>query len=264
MAADHTAQPPRDEAPRRLRLQIEYDGAAFHGWQRQPAVRTVQGELEKVLTRLLREPVHLVAASRTDAGVHARGQVASFETSSDWPVERLEGALWRHCPPDVTVLRVEPAPPGFHARFDARGKWYRYRILEGRAPAALERGRSWHVRSALDVEAMQRAADRIVGTHDFRGFAASSERRPGVRTLHRVRVHRRERIVRIDVEGDGFLYNMVRTIAGSLVEVGRGRRSPDWIEQPLRTRDRRLAGPTAPACGLYLMRVDYEPAATGG
>ncbi len=273
MGADHTeAAQVREEATARrtLRLELEYDGAGFHGWQVQPGLRTVQGELTRALERVLGHSVRVQGASRTDAGVHARGQVASVDTTSALPVERIEGALRRWLAPDLSVCSVREAAPGFNARFDAIGKRYRYRLLVGRAPSALERHWAWHVRSSLDPAAMRQAAARLLGTHDFRSFARTSDPRPSVRTLRHFSITERGRIMRLDIEGDGFLYNMVRTIAGTLVEVGRGRREPAWVDEVLAARDRRAAGPTAPPQGLFLMRVFYpadrltcEPSAAG-
>lgn len=262
-------------AARVLRLTVEYDGAQFAGWQIQPQARTVQGEVEKALAVVLREQVRLTGASRTDAGVHALGQVASCETRSTVRCERLRGGLDALLPSDVGVLEVAEAPPGWSARFAAKGKHYRYRLLDRRAKSPCEVGTSWHITGGLDVAAMQAAAERFVGTHDFAGFATRSDEqpaRPTVRTIHAVRVSRQPAspwgdvpgaprpIVAIDVFGDGFLYKMVRTIAGTLVQVGRGRRSPASISEVLVSRDRRAAGPAAPPQGLFLMRVFYDDA----
>ncbi|GIW72890.1 MAG: tRNA pseudouridine synthase A [Planctomycetota bacterium] len=244
-------------AERTLRLTVAYDGTDFHGWQEQPGLRTVAGELRAALERVLRHPVALQGASRTDAGVHARGQVASLRTRSRLPCERLLGALWAALPPDLAVCDLVEAPPDFDARFSARAKHYRYRILCGRAPDPLERRTSWHVRGALDVERLRQAAALLVGTHDFRGFARASDRRPSVRTLYRFAVEEHGRIIVLDVEGDGFLYTMVRAMAGTLVEVGLGRRPVECVREVLARRQRALAGPTAPPHGLCLERVFY-------
>lgn len=262
-------------APRVLRLTVEYDGAQFAGWQIQPDARTVQGELERALAVVLREQVRAQGASRTDAGVHALGQVASVETTSTVGCDRLRGGLDALLPEDVGVLEVAEAPPGWSARFAARGKHYRYRVLDRRAKSPAEARTSWHVTGGLDVDAMQAAAAHLVGTHDFTTFATKADLdvgRPTVRTLHAVRVARQPAgawgdvpgaprpIVAIDVFGDHFLHKMVRTIAGTLVQVGRGRRAPGSIPAALAARDRRAAGQAAPPQGLFLMRVFYEDA----
>ena len=277
-----TADPTGLTAPaaRVLRMTVEYDGAQFAGWQVQPTARTVQGDVEKALAVVLREQVRLTGASRTDAGVHALGQVASCETRSTVTCDRLRGGLDALLPADIGVLEVAEAPPGWSARFAARGKHYRYRILDRRAKSPAEVRTSWHITGGLDVAAMQAAADRLVGTHDFVSFATkvdddrsgAAPPRTTVRTIHAVRVTRQPAtpwgdaadaprpIVTIDVFGDGFLYKMVRTIAGTLVQVGRGRRAPASISQALASRDRRAAGPAAPPQGLFLMRVFYDDA----
>lgn len=270
---------------RALRLTVEYSGTRFAGWQIQPHARTVQGEVERALAVILREEVRVTGASRTDAGVHALGQVVSFETRAATPRPRLLAGLNALLPDDVAVLAVDEVPPGWSARFAARGKHYRYRILERRTKSPTEAATSWHVPGPLDLEAMQDAAARLVGTHDFVAFASkgADESRPTVRTIHEVRVSRQpgspwgadegppsrwpaaggphERpIVAIDVAGDGFLYKMVRTIAGTLAQVGKGRRAPESLDAAIASRDRRQAGPAAPPQGLFLMRVFYEDA----
>jgi tRNA pseudouridine38-40 synthase len=265
---------------RTLRLTVEYSGTKFAGWQVQPHARTVQGEVERALAVILREPVRVTGASRTDAGVHALGQVVSFETRGAATAGRLLAGLNALLPDDVAVLAVDEVAPGFSARFKARGKHYRYRILDRRTKSPTEAATSWHVPGPLDLEAMRDAAARLVGTHDFVAFASKGddEGRPTVRTIHEVRVSRqpgspwgegtaRDRcgpadrpVVAIDVVGDGFLYKMVRTIAGTLAQVGKGRRSPESVDAAIASRDRRRAGPAAPPQGLFLMRVFYEDA----
>jgi tRNA pseudouridine38-40 synthase len=258
---------------RALRLTVEYSGTRFAGWQVQPEARTVQGELEKALAVVLREQVRLTGASRTDSGVHALGQVCSFTTRSTATLGRVQGGLNALLPEDVSVLDVAQVPLGWSARFAATGKRYRYRILDRRAPSPTEAATAWHVPTSLDLAAMQAAADRLVGTHDFAALASKSEdeARTTVRTIRSVRVSRQPLspwgseadtlpVVAIDVEGDAFLYKMVRTIAGTLVQVGRGRRPPEDVTTILASRDRRLAGPAAPAHGLFLLRVFYDDA----
>jgi tRNA pseudouridine38-40 synthase len=242
------------------RLTLEYDGRAFEGWQVQAGGRrTVQGVLEEAVGRVAGERVRVVGAGRTDAGVHAEGQVASFELRAEREPERLALALNGVLPPDLAVLGAERAPEGFHARYDARAKLYRYEIWNGRSRSPLRRDRSHWVVSPLDLEAMRRAASDLAGRHDFRSFQASgSSVRSTVRTLCRLDLEGQAGAgLRIVACADGFLRHMVRVLAGTLVEVGRGRRDPAGMPALLAARDRAQAGPTAPARALTLVRVDY-------
>lgn len=240
-----------------LKITLEYDGTDFHGWQIQPGMRTVQETLAAGCARILRHETLPIGAGRTDAGVHARGQVASLETACELPAGKILRGLNAVLPPDVSVVGLEDAPPGFSARFSAKGKWYRYRIHHGEPPRALERRFTHHVPIALDGARMQAAANALVGRHDFRGFAREADERTTVRTLFSVDVTGRGSIIEIDVKGDAFLYNMVRAIAGTLVDVGRGKRPIAACEAVLAAKDRAAAGPTAPARGLFLMEVHY-------
>jgi tRNA pseudouridine38-40 synthase len=255
-----------------FKLTLAYDGAEFSGWQAQPDRRTVQGELERAWRDITGETVRVTAAGRTDAGVHAAGQVAGVESATLLEPEALLLALNAKLPDDAAVRRVERAPEGFHATTDARRKRYRYAIYNDRRRPVFLRRYAWHVPSPLDAAAMHAAGQRLVGTHDFVSFqSVGSERESTVRTIFAVEVagapeaidaraslDERQSLVAIDVEGDGFLYNMVRAIAGTLVEVGRGKRSPEWIGDVLAARDRGAAGQTAPAHGLTLLWVGYD------
>lgn len=252
---------------RTLRLVLAYDGAAFHGWQRQPGMRTVQEEVEAILRRVLRHPLALVGASRTDAGVHARGQTAHVVTRSPIPTRNLATALADRLPDDVAVVHVDETPAGFHAIRDARQKLYRYAVFaSARAPAAeLAQRQSWHVWHALDLGRLRAAAADLVGTHDFAGFAgAGCPRVHTVRTILRFEVRRRGRQILFDVAGTGFLYHQVRNMVGTLIEIGRGHWPVARIREILDQRDRRRAGPTAPPQGLCLRWVQYDacPAAS--
>lgn len=242
---------------RTLRVDLEYDGAAFSGWQRQATDRTVQGVLEDALARLLSSPTPVVGAGRTDAGVHALAAVASFRTASALAPEVVLRALDALLPDDVGVLAVTEAP-GFHALRDARWKWYRYTWLRSRTRRVHERRTSWRVEGPFDLGAVRAAADRLRGRHDFASFQASgSPRRSTVRTLAGVRVLEDGPRVHLDLVGDGFLYGMVRAVAGTLFEVGRGVRDAASVDALVAARDRRRAGPAAPAHGLTLVRVGY-------
>lgn len=245
---------------RNLKLVIAYDGTDFHGWQTQPGMRTVQEELEKVLERVLRHPVALAGASRTDAGVHARGQTASLRTEAAIPTANLQRAVACRLPPDIHLVRVAEAGAEFHATRHACGKLYRYVLYNSeRRPVERFAARyAWHFWHALDLGAMRAAAAALVGTHDFAGFANQGRpRETTVRTLRSLGVRRHYEQVHVEVEGDSFLYNQVRIMVGTLVEIGRGHWPAGRAAAILRARDRSLAGPTAPAHGLTLEWVRY-------
>ena len=247
---------------RNLKLTIAYDGGEFHGWQNQAGVRTVQHEIEDVARRVIRHPLNVVGASRTDAGVHAQGQVAHLLTESDVPVRNLYRAIGRRLPVDLALVSVSEVPLAFHAIRDARAKLYRYRIHNDvRRPAEWQTARhTWHVWWPLDLAGMRAAAQRMVGTRDFAAFAsAGSVRSSTVRTVHRVHVRRVYSEILIDVEGDGFLYNQVRNMVGTLVEIGRGHWPAERVSEIMESRDRGRAGPTAPPQGLCLQWIRYPP-----
>ncbi len=250
-------------AVRWLKLTVAYDGTAYAGWQIQPDQPTVQGALQMAWQQLTQERVSLTAAGRTDAGVHALGQAVGVSTASRLTNDDLQRGLNALLPEDVVVLAVENAPDKFHATYDAVSKRYRYQIHNSRTRSVFERRYTWHVPHPLDVGAMHRAGQALVGRHDFSSFeSAGSERPDPVRTITQLAVVRGtgnlvERVT-IDIAGDGFLYNMVRAIVGTLLEVGRGTRDVNWPAQVLAARDRRRAGQTAPPHGLFLVSVNYE------
>jgi len=245
-----------------FKLTLAYDGADFAGWQRQPNRRTVQGELEAAIERITQERSKCIASGRTDAGVHALGQVVSFHSETQLPPAVLTKALNAELLEDMLVFEVEGVPTGFHALRDALRKRYRYVIEDGRNRDLFDRKYLWHVYQRLDVEAMKQAAAPLVGTHDFASYETSgSPRLTTVRTVLDLLVERRtgeltDRIV-IEVEADGFLYNMVRNIVGTLVAVGKGKEPPTWPAAVLALRDRTKAGMTAPPQGLFLVGVEY-------
>ncbi len=246
-------------AGRVLRLDLEYDGAGFSGWAAQPGLRTVEGVLAAALATLLREPVDVVVAGRTDAGVHASGQVASVATTAELPAARVLRGLAGLLPPDVSVRAVADAPPGFDARRDATARRYQYRILPG-PPSALRRGRVLHHPGPLDAAAMDAAAALMVGRHDFRAFTPTrTEHVFFHRTLSRCAVERRGDELVLVVEADAFLRHMVRVAAGTLLLVGRGAWPPARVGALLRGAPRGAAGPTAPAHPLTLVGVRYRP-----
>ncbi|MBQ2992201.1 MAG: tRNA pseudouridine(38-40) synthase TruA [Clostridia bacterium] len=243
---------------RRLKLIVEYDGTDYCGWQRQINGPSVQQTLEETLCRLTGEQIAVTGSSRTDAGVHALGLCAHFDSATRIPPEKLAFALNTMLPPDIRIRESALAPEGFHARYSACGKVYRYRFFNSRHDCAIGRQYAAHVPLVLDVERMNREAQALVGTHDFEAFAASgSVVKSTVRTIYRVQVTRRGDEVELLVLGDGFLYNMVRIIAGTLMEIGTGKRETGAIARAIETKDRLALGQTAPAKGLTLMRVLY-------
>lgn len=244
---------------RNILLTIKYDGTDFCGWQRQPAVPTVQGELEKCLSILCGMPVELSGTSRTDAGVHALGQRAGFSGEFAIPVENIRKAANDMLPASIAVVDVCEMPEDFHARFDARGKKYIYRMNDSGEKDPFRRDYCYFVRRPLDTEAMIKAACYIRGKHDFVCFQAAGgqERKTTVRTVTDLAVVRTGADIDIEITGDGFLYNMVRIIAGTLADVGHGRFRPEEVGDMIESRDRRRAGHTAPPQGLYLAEIYY-------
>lgn len=260
--SDEAPPPPSLRELPNWRVVVEYDGTDFAGWQRQAAARTVQGVLEEALAPLATGRVAVIGAGRTDAGVHAEGQVANARAATRLAAPELARAWNARLPADVAIRALAPAPPDYHARRAARSKLYAYRLWTGAMRSPLRERVALWVRPPLDVAAMRAASAALVGTLDFASFcAAGGEAHGTVRTIRRAEwlgVLGDE--LRFEVEGPGFLRHMVRNLVGSLLEVGRGRRDPDWIEALLAGRDRALAGPTAPARGLVLVRVEdgYE------
>ena len=245
-----------------LKLTLEYDGAAFVGWQVQPNGPSVQAAVEAAAARLCGEPISVTGAGRTDSGVHARGQVASLQTSQTLPLKAWTAGLNGLLPPEVACVRAELAPDGFDARRWARGKRYVYSIVESPVRSPLRRGRAWEIRQPLDLEAMQAAAAHLIGRHDFSALRASDCRaRTTVREIRRLQLSRRSDSADIEmvVEATAFLKHMVRNLVGTLVEAGHGRRTPDSVATLLESRDRTRAGPTAPPHGLVLDEVFYLP-----
>ncbi|MBM4004035.1 MAG: tRNA pseudouridine(38-40) synthase TruA [Planctomycetes bacterium] len=247
---------------RTFKLTLAYDGLDFFGWQWQPGCRTVQAVMQDAIQAVTGQRVTAVASGRTDAGVHARGQVVSFDCATRLPVNEFQKALNANLPDDVFVLELVDAPSGFHATRDAVRKRYIYVIQDGPRHDVFCRGFAWYLRRPLDAERMQRAALSLIGTHDFLSFQTSgSERKCTRRTICELSVERSwmetSSRVMIGITADGFLYNMVRNIVGTLVEVGRGRRPEHWPAEVLAARDRRAAGQTAPPQGLFLDRVEF-------
>jgi tRNA pseudouridine38-40 synthase len=243
---------------RRIAVGIEYDGSRYAGWQRQPEVGSVQAEVEKALGTVADHPVAATCGGRTDAGVHALGQVAHFDTTAARPMRGWTLGANTHLPPDIAVLWAAEVPPEFHARYSALARTYRYMIQNRGVRPALARQRACWIHEPLDAAVMHEAAQCLVGEHDFSAFrAAECQSRTAVRRLERIHVARSGDRVAIEVVANAFLHHMVRNIAGTLIAVGRGERSPRWVADALASRDRRQAGITAPAGGLYFVRIEY-------
>lgn len=248
--------------PQNYKLTVSYDGTAYSGWQVQKNGVTIQQVLETALARILGERIRITGSGRTDAGVHALAQVASFAARTTIPTARLARALNGNLPDDIRVIHLEEVPSDFHAIRSARWKVYRYGIEDGPVPNVFRRFFCWHVRTRLDEFRMQEAGQFLLGRHDFASFqAANSPRASTVRTLFRLHVERAEMDadqIQIEVGADGFLYNMVRNIVGTLVCVGRGEQPPTWVRSVLEARNRKQAAPTAPPHGLCLMQVGFD------
>ncbi len=244
----------------RYRLTIEYDGRDFVGWQRQANGHSVQAALEEAAFGFSGERVTAHAAGRTDAGVHALGQVVHLDLTKAWPAATVRDALNYHLKPAaVTVLEAAQAAPGFHARFSATARRYRYRIVNRRTPLALDRGRAWQIGEPLDAAAMERAAAALIGPHDFTTFRSiRCQARSPVKTLDRLAVSRAGDEVRIEAHARSFLHHQVRALVGTLKLVGEGKWGPTEVARALAARDPSAAGATAPAHGLYLVAVEYD------
>ena len=243
----------------RWRLVLEYDGGPFRGWQRQGEAPTVQAALEAALLAATGEAATVTAAGRTDAGVHALGQVVHLDLARDWRPERLLAAVNFHLrPAPVAVLAARAAAPDFHARFACTGRRYLYRILTRRSPPALERGRVWHVPLPLDAELMHVAAQALVGRHDFTSFRAGAcQAAAPVKTLDGIHVARAGELIECHFWARSFLHHQVRNIVGTLKMVGEGKAPVGWMREVLEARDRAAAGQTAPAEGLFLVSAEY-------
>ena len=241
---------------RNIMLQLEYDGTEFKGWQIQPDQRTVQGELEKCLSRMLNQPIRTIAAGRTDAGVHALGQVANFPTISAISVNKIFIGLNSLLPNDISVSEVSEVPNEFHARFDAKLRSYQYRISH--RPTALDHRFVCWLKSELDLPAVQEASQNLLGCHDFTSFCVAAAKRDSKMChIHKCFWQSAKDEIHFHIEGNRFLRSMVRGIVGTLIQVGRRQRAPQDIVRILEARDRQRAGPNAPPQGLFLKQVSY-------
>jgi tRNA pseudouridine38-40 synthase len=245
---------------RNIKLILEYDGTNYHGWQSQTGSgkQTIQETVERAISSLTHEEESVVSSGRTDAGVHALGQVANFKTRSAIPASAWAPALNHVLPADIRVLASEEAPIDFHARYSARTKIYKYRVLNRRAPTSLYRNYAWHINLPLNIARMRRAAFVFLGRHDFSSFRGSGcNAKSPVRTMKSMVIRKSGDFIELWLEADAFLQYMVRNITGTLAEVGLGRFSPEDVKRILDSKDRTAAGKTAPPQGLYLVRVNY-------
>ena len=243
---------------RNIRLTIEYDGKDFNGWQKQPTKLNIQGEIERAIEDITGEEVDLIASGRTDAGVHALGQVANFKTNSNIPVEKFPIALNTKLKRSIRILEAVEVDERFHSRYNCKKKTYRYVINNSENGTAIYRNLEYNFPQKLNVEKMNEAAKYFIGEHDFKGFKASgTSSKSSVRTIYQAKVYQEENRIFIELTGNGFLYNMVRIISGTLVEVGLGKIMPKDIEDIIKSGDRERAGKTLPPQGLYLVKVEY-------
>ena len=243
---------------RNIKLVIEYDGKDFNGWQKQPTKLNIQGEIERAIKDITGEDVELNASGRTDAGVHSLGQVANFKTNSNIPVEKIPIALNTKLKRSIRILSAEEVDENFHSRYNCKKKTYRYVINNSENGTAIYRNLEYNFPQKLDVEKMQEAAKNFIGEHDFKGFKASgTSSKSSVRTIYEAEVHKENEKVIIELTGNGFLYNMVRIISGTLIEVGIGKIVPKEIPEIIKSGERERAGKTLPPQGLYLIKVEY-------
>lgn len=248
----------------RYKLTIEYDGTGFYGWQRQESLPTIQGMIEQAIYNFCGEKVSIQCAGRTDAGVHARGQVAHLDVVRRYDPHTLLMAVNDHLirlsqhRPQIAILSVEEVEETFNARFDAKQRHYQYRIINRRSMLALEQNRAWQIPTPLDIEVMQEGADYLIGQHDFTSFrAVACQSNSPVKTIDHIHIERKESVITINVAALSFLHHQVRNIVGTLKLVGDGRIKPHCIQEIIAAKNRKKAGATAPACGLYFMWVQY-------
>lgn len=245
---------------KRIKLVVAYDGSAYHGWQIQPGAPTIEGELNRALSELMQEEIQVIGASRTDSGVHALCNVAVFDTKTRIPAEKIAYALNQRLPEDIKVQESSEVAQDFHPRHCVSRKTYEYRILNREFPLPTKRLYAHFTYVPMDIERMRQAAAYLVGEHDFKSFCSvNSSAETTVRTIYELTVEKQQEEIVIRVCGNGFLYNMVRIIAGTLMEIGRGNMEPEQIKDMLAAKNRQAAGPTAPAQGLTLVKYEFIP-----
>ena len=243
---------------RNIKLTIEYDGKEFNGWQKQPNKLNIQGEIERAIEAITGEKVELNASGRTDAGVHALGQVANFKVESKIPIEKMAIAINSQVKNSIRVINAEEVDENFHSRYNCKQKTYRYIINNSPYGSSIYRGLEYHMPIKLDFEKMEKAIKYFEGEHDFKAFKSSgTSSKSSVRTIYKTELKKEEDRIIIEITGNGFLYNMVRIISGTLVDVGLGKIKPDAIPQIIESKDRTKAGKTLPPQGLYLINVEY-------
>ncbi|MCI9039325.1 MAG: tRNA pseudouridine(38-40) synthase TruA [Clostridia bacterium] len=244
---------------RNIKLTIEYEGKDYNGWQKQPNKLNIQGEIERAIQIVTGQEVELIGSGRTDAGVHAFAQVANFKIESDFPIEKIATAINSQLKKSIRVLKAQEVPLEFHSRYHCHKKTYGYIIENSEQGTAIYRNNTFHVSQPLDVEKMQQAANYLIGEHDFSSFKSSgTSSKSSVRTIYQAQVLKEQTRVIIMLTGNGFLYNMVRIIAGTLVEIGLGHMEPEEMKKILEAKNRQKAGKTLAAQGLFLMNVEYE------
>ena len=243
---------------RNIKLIIEYDGKGFNGWQKQPDRLNIQGEIEKAIEEITGEKVDLTASGRTDAGVHSLGQTANFKTDSKIPTEKFAKAINSRLKKSIVIKSAEEVDEKFHSRYSVKSKTYRYIINNSENGTAIYRGLEYHVPMKLDYEKMNEAIKYFIGEHDFKAFKASgTSSKSSVRTIYKADIYQENEKIFIEITGNGFLYNMVRIISGTLLDVGLGKIKPEDIPSIIESKDRTKAGKTLPAHGLYLLQVNY-------
>lgn len=244
---------------RNIRLLLQYEGSRYQGWQRQQSTdNTIQGKLEVLLGRMCGETITLSGSGRTDAGVHALGQVANFHTECQMPVEEMLSYINRYLPEDIAVVEIAEAPLRFHSRLNAKGKHYEYRVINSAIPDVFRRRYALEMSESLDVEAMRRAAGFLLGEHDFKSFTSAKKgKKSTVRRIDEIAIAKEGNVITFSFRGNGFLHHMIRILMGTLLEVGMGKRAPESMGEILAARDREQAGPLVPAKGLVLVEVYF-------
>lgn len=245
---------------RNIRLLLQYEGTRYQGWQRQNTLEnTIQGKLEKLLTKMCGETIEIQASGRTDAGVHAVGQVANFHTNCEMSLEQMREYINTYLPEDIAVIDVSEAAPRFHSRLNATGKCYCYRVINRKIPNVFWRRYALEVPEKLDLKAMESAAEQLLGEHDFKAFTSAKKgKKSTIRRIDRIAIEQHEDMLIFTFEGNGFLHHMVRILMGTLLEVGMGKRTAESIKDTLESQNRACAGYLVPAKGLTLMKVYYE------
>ena len=244
---------------RNIKLEIEYDGKDFNGWQKQPTKLNIQGEIERAIEIVTGEKVELIASGRTDAGVHSLGQIANFKTDSKLPIEKFPVALNSKLKKSIRIQKAEEMDERFHSRYNCKQKTYRYIINNSKEGSAIYRNLEYHIPVKLNIKDMKKAIKYFEGEHDFKGFKASgTSSKSSVRKIYKAEIKEDEQRIIIELTGNGFLYNMVGIIAGTIVDVGLGKIKPDEIPEIIKSKDRTRAGKTLPPYGLYLVKVNYN------